>query len=684
MAFEEVAPLNRYLKELRHELKRHQVAAADDALSDASEFLQSELARLGTRTRHYSCEQLYKQFVKVYGSPADIAFAYIDTPRSANRPCLFFNTLRLTGLPRIAAALVLLASTVGLCVAGLLQEPPKLSPFTEVRHDGERIIVRVRGELYELIALDDIAVARILQSAKDQFGELWQKRFAEDLVEVLWGMGHRPGATVKLSLRNLQSSEPLTIADAAMTEANRSQVWDRRRNEPSRKISEKISPEQARAVVDEFQTILQERWSYYSYSAGEIEPAIASLAERIDEFSTTSALALELQKIVALGIDGHAEVRGWRLAGGFLPFLIEPSGDRFIAFKPTRDQFVVDGFPFIISVDGRPFADWCNAAESLVPKGSPGYIRRHALRQLRNIEYWRGELGLPQGPPLQVELASLDGTASKTISVPIIDNQQLYGVWPKLRSRVLPEDVGYLRLEAMDDAAVAAIIENMPRFRGANGMVVDVRDNGGGSREPLRWLYSYLAPEENPPRVANCARYRLFAGFGDDHLTSRFLYPADSSTWNERERTAIAEFQKSFRPEWQPPDDEFSPWHYMVLSRLDDPRIFHFSKPVVILMNEKCFSATDVFLAALKGMPNVTLVGTTSGGGSARAETVRLNNAPISLRLGSMVSFMRNGQLFDGRGVQPDIVIHPEPDYFIGRSDNALTEAAKIASTGKQ
>jgi C-terminal processing protease CtpA/Prc len=97
-------------------------------------------------------------------------------------------------------------------------------------------------------------------------------------------------------------------------------------------------------------------------------------------------------------------------------------------------------------------------------------------------------------------------------------------------------------------------------------------------------------------------------------------------------------------------------------------------------MNEKCFSATDVFLAALKGMPNVTLVGTTSGGGSARAETFRLGNLPISVRLGSMVSFMRNGQLFDGRGIEPDAVVHPEPDYFVGKTDSALKEAVKIAS----
>jgi hypothetical protein len=446
-------------------------------------------------------------------------------------------------------------------------------------------------------------------------------------------------------------------------------------------VNDTLSPEQARTIIHEFQTVLRERWSYYSFSAATIEQAITSLAERADELSTAPALSLELQKIVAMGIDGHAEVGGWRLDDGFLPFLIEPSGDRFVAFNSTRDRFVADDFPFIVSIDGRSIADWCRVAESLVPKGSPGYVRRHALRQLRNIEFWRGEMGLTQGVPLRIELASSDGTRSKAVTVPIDDDQPIYGVWPQMTSRELPGNVGYLRLESMDENAVALIPEMMQRFRDTAGLVVDVRDNGGGSREPLRWLYSYLAPEGDPPRVANCARYRLFSGFGDDHLTSRFLYPADFSDWNENERAAIAEFQKSFHAEWQPPDDEFSQWHYMVLSRLDDPRIFHYAKPVVVLMNEKCFSATDVFLAALKGMPSVTLVGTTSGGGSARAETVRLGNTSISVRLGSMVSFMRNGQLFDGSGVEPDVIVHPEPDYFVARSDHALKKAVELAGS---
>jgi peptidase S41-like protein len=52
----------------------------------------------------------------------------------------------------------------------------------------------------------------------------------------------------------------------------------------------------------------------------------------------------------------------------------------------------------------------------------------------------------------------------------------------------------------------------------------------------------------------------------------------------------------------------------MALTRLDEPNIYHYDKPVIVLLNGKSFSATDIFLAGLKGMKNVLLLGTPSSG----------------------------------------------------------------------
>jgi C-terminal processing protease CtpA/Prc len=114
-----------------------------------------------------------------------------------------------------------------------------------------------------------------------------------------------------------------------------------------------------------------------------------------------------------------------------------------------------------------------------------------------------------------------------------------------------------------------------------------------------------------------------------------------------------------------------------VLSRLSDESVYHYSKPVVVLLNARCFSATDIFLAGLKGMKGVTLIGTPSGGGSALVQDVQLGETPFRVRIGSMASFQADGTLFDGNGVRPDVVVEPVPEYHIGGKDNVLEAAVQ-------
>lgn len=72
----------------------------------------------------------------------------------------------------------------------------------------------------------------------------------------------------------------------------------------------------------------------------------------------------------------------------------------------------------------------------------------------------------------------------------------------------------------------------------------------------------------------------------------------------------------------------------------------------------------------------MTLIGQASGGGSARSQSVELDAGPIELRLGSMVSFQADGKLFDGHGVQPDVVVWPTPEYFLENGDDNVIERA--------
>jgi len=435
-----------------------------------------------------------------------------------------------------------------------------------------------------------------------------------------------------------------------------------------------------RQALEVFQTALDQRWSYRHANRADFGAAIAALREKVARGMPIDEFGLELHKIVALGIDGHSGVTGYQLPGTrYLPFLIEPAGDRFVAFTPERTGFVAGGFPYVTKIDGKDVEEWCRAAAVIVPKGSPQYIRHRCLGRLRSLDFVRTLMNVPQRDSVDVELLSADSRTRRTVTLAAASTLPTYGVWPRGGSRLLGNGVGYLRLPNMIKASSEAeITQWMPQFRNTIGLIVDVRDNDGGDRDALRLLYSYLAAPADPPRVFTTAAYRLHPAHTEDHLVGAHrMFPAGAGKWTTAERNAIAAFARSFEPEWKLPSGQFSDWHYMVLTRLEASETYYYDKPVVVLMNGKCFSATDIFLAGLKGIRNVTLLGTPSSGGSAHTQEVLLGSTPLRLRIGSMASFQRDGKLFDRNGVRPDVVMAPTPEHYIGGPDNALAEAMK-------
>ncbi len=562
-----------------------------------------------------------------------------------------------------AKFLVLLA--VGVCApawtAVRADSYPKLSPFSAIRWVPN---VEIDGKWYALEAVGNQPVEKIIKFSKQRHGNKWAKRFGEDLVQVLTEMGHPPGKTVSLTVRNLETGSREVLQNVPMTRENRARIL----NPPD-------EPGAVDTALDAFQRALNAQWAYRYANDADFDTAINLLRTRMEKNPDVVNLGVELQKIIAMGIDGHSGIN-FRVEGGeYLPFVIEPLGDRFVAIKPDRSEFLRFHMPYITTIDGIEVEAWCRAASVLVPKGSPQYVRQQCLRMMRNVDCVRTLLNLPIKDSLTIQLSSHSGKSRETSGAQVASRRPLYGIWPARPSGFLQSGVGYLRLKRMNDDALREIETWMPRFHDSPGLIVDVRDNGGGSREVLRLLYSYLVTPSDPPRAFTAARYRLFDGFADDHLAQRFMYSKDSKVWTDQERKAIESFQKSFKPEWSPPDDQFSEWHYMVLNRIDAPGVYHFDKPVIVLQNEKCFSATDIFLAGLKGMKNVTLIGATSGGGSALSQRVVLGMSKLRLRIASMASFQADGKLFDGNGVAPDIGVEQTPEYFIGGKDKVLEAA---------
>ena len=85
------------------------------------------------------------------------------------------------------------------------------------------MVIRVNERDYDLISINDVSTADLLTYCRKAYKTWWEKRFTEDLVEVLAGAGRpvAPDKTVKLGLREIPAGRSVTMAHAPMTERNR-------------------------------------------------------------------------------------------------------------------------------------------------------------------------------------------------------------------------------------------------------------------------------------------------------------------------------------------------------------------------------------------------------------------------------------------------------------------------------
>lgn len=551
----------------------------------------------------------------------------------------------------------------------------KLSPFTGVRFEGDSPRVELDAEWFVPVSIDGRSVEEILAFAKKRWPDKWQKRFAEDLVEVLTEMGKAPGRKVDLVLVRPGSGEKVTRRRVKMTEENRRRVRDR---------SHAIPRRTALADLAALRRLIEERFSYRGFRDVDLDAAFATAAAGLPERVDRTDLSIRIRVLLATFGDGHTRVSDSLvrdLGPGYLPFLVAHTEDGLVAFREDRSGFFDEERPFLAAIDGVPVGKWVTAASTIVAAGSPQFVRRSAIRNLRYLGWLRKRMGRPAARKVRVTLTAAKGKNEREVSLRLSARKPIYGDWPRKKTELLDGDVGYLRVASMDDgpAFLEGLTVAMKRFEKTRALVIDVRGNGGGTRHVLLTILPRLMARNDAPRVVNVAKYRLppdeEPGIEEGYLSNRFLYPVTSEEWTSEERRVIRKFGNGFRPAWKPDEKSFSDWHYMLV-RAATGRPYR--APVFVLMDAGCFSATDIFLSAMKGHPGVQLVGTASGGGSGRSRSHTLPGSGIRVRISSMASFRANGALYEGAGVKPHVDVPVRPTDLIGRTDTALETVRKL------
>lgn len=475
--------------------------------------------------------------------------------------------------------------------------------------------------------------------------------------------------------------------------------------------SQNIDREAALADFDEFIGLLKTQSSYFQVSDYDFNSHFQSVRERISTQDSVSIpfLAYQMEKIIAETVDRHASVKMEDFEEGDIelfnlhfPFALAPLNGKVVALVRSQStkgyELYSSDYPYVQRINNIPTMEFIEEY-AYRRKNSPTEAKLYdAAKDLRDI----GELFFKQGEQdvKELDIVLTNGESSKEITLPLSKKKYKWNNIGHLQDveilkaiyfdepfdyqkldKWLEDSIAYLHLPSMfsydDFPGLESHLQNaMNRFMHAKALVIDVRGNGGGSRNILNTLAGYIVPPEQSPWVANVAYIRNDQQLDEDieSMSGRFLYSYYSDRLTDDDRKAIDLFMKDFNIKTPFDAGKFSEPFYMVLKSNDTP----LTCPIYVLADERSFSAASVFTATLKGLTNVKIVGITTNGSSGRSRKFHLANSNIRIKLSTMISIQRNGYFLDGYGTKPDIVIDRSELQVLGKRDSQLDDLVEL------
>lgn len=168
---------------------------------------------------------------------------------------------------------------------------------------------------------------------------------------------------------------------------------------------------------------------------------------------------------------------------------------------------------------------------------------------------------------------------------------------------ILHENIGYMRIPSLAYSIGEGNLDNILYYlRTCDGLIIDLRDNGGGSMTAVETI------------VARFITSRTLAGY-ISHKNG-------------------------------PAHDDFSEPYPYYYNPAQQGRIM-WGKPVAVLTNRSTFSAANNLVSIMKLLPDVKIVGATTGGGSGMPFSselpngwgIRFSAAPVLAPLGQTTEF---------------------------------------------
>ena len=197
--------------------------------------------------------------------------------------------------------------------------------------------------------------------------------------------------------------------------------------------------------------------------------------------------------------------------------------------------------------------------------------------------------------------------------------------------RVLEDNIGYLVVESFENSTSSGRLNVMfNNMALCNGLIIDIRDNGGGDLTAAEFLASHFT-EKKVTVGYSC--YKTGPGHND--------------------------FSKLYRNELSPAEEDL-----------------RWIKPVVLLVNRGCFSSANDFAFTMKALENVTLMGDTTGGGGGLPMSSELPNGWV-VRFSSAPTYDAEMNHVEF-GIAPDIRVDMKDEDIQAGVDTYMEAARKF------
>lgn len=314
----------------------------------------------------------------------------------------------------------------------------------------------------------------------------------------------------------------------------------------------------------------------------------------------------------------------------------------------------------IIEVNGKSIEEYLN--DEVVPfvSASTDFVRRDWAVRAMLWGFWGEKFDLkiinPDG-----EVKSLSLTIQKSSEseyIPPIEKDEL------LTFKWLDHKIAYLSISTFHDPKVDTLfLEKLSDLKTAKGLIIDIRNNDGGSSEISRFIAKYLI--EDSIVFSGLAKTRK--NIADLKAYGTMYYYNPSDTVNNTFKQMVYECTHNIL------------WEDRGLYKLVDdiPKTIRILIPTVILMGHETGSSAEDFLLCFDKSKHVTKIGENSNGSSGVPFRFSLPGGGIGAVCTHHITYP-DGRRFVVYGVKPDIEIHRSINDLINHHDRAVDEAIEF------